>query len=78
VRGVLRGLLEMIAEIFRPLLGPLPRHAYLPLFYVFFAVRSVPEFPELRACLGVQYRLQRFFDGLPGPPVPSPGASRPR
>jgi hypothetical protein len=25
VRGVLRGLLEMIAEIFRPLLGPIAR-----------------------------------------------------
>src|SRR5215207_7938315 len=68
----------MIAEIFRPLLRPLPRHAYLPLFYAFFAVGSVLEFPELRACLGVHNGLQRFFDGLPGPPEPSPGAAGPR
>jgi hypothetical protein len=47
VRGMLRGLVEMIAEIFRPL----PRQAYLPRFYAFFIVGSVPEFPELRACL---------------------------
>ena len=55
----------MIPEIFRPLLRPLPRHAYPPLFYAFFVVGSVPEFPELRACLGVHNGLQRFFDGLP-------------
>ena len=41
---MLRGLVEMIAEIFRPL----PRQAYLPRFYAFFIVGSVPE---LRACL---------------------------
>ena len=65
-------LVEMIAEILRPLLGPLPRHANLPLFYAFFvATGSVPEFPELRACLGVHNGLQRFFDGLPGPVRPS-------
>src|SRR5215203_5597410 len=70
VRGLLRGLVEMIAEIFRPLLCPLPRHAYLPLFYTFFIVGSVREFPELGACLGVQNSLHRFFDGLPGPGRP--------
>src|SRR5215211_3088899 len=31
---------------------------------------NVPEFPELGACLGVQYGLHRFFDGLPGPGRP--------
>src|SRR5215211_1552088 len=56
----------MIAEILRPLLCPLPRHAYPPLFYAFFVVGNVPEFPELRAGLGVQNGLHRFFDGLPG------------
>src|SRR5215213_7749432 len=70
VPGVLRGLVEMIAEIFRSLLCPLPRHAYLPLFYAFFVVGNVPELPELRAGLGVQNGLQRFFDGLPGPVRP--------
>src|SRR5215203_7062138 len=70
VRGLLRGLVEMIAEIFRPLLCPLPRHAYLPLFYTFFVVGNVPEFPELGACLGVQNGLQRFFHGLPTPVRP--------
>src|SRR5215216_2426542 len=68
---VLRGLVEMIAEIFRPLLCPLPRHAYPPLFYTFFVVGDVPEFPELRAGLGVQNGLQRFFDGLTTPVRPS-------
>src|SRR5215210_9097331 len=48
-----QGFLEMIAEIFRPLLCPLPRHANLPLFYAFFVVGNVPEFPELRAGLGI-------------------------
>src|SRR5215218_2921808 len=67
VRGVLRVLLEMIAEIFRPLLCPLPRHAYPPLFYTFLVAGDVPEVLELRAGLGVQYGLHRFFDGLPGP-----------
>jgi hypothetical protein len=66
VRGVLWWLVEMIAEILRPLLCPLPRHAYPPLFYAFFVVGNVPEFPELRAGLGVQNGLHRFFDGLPG------------
>jgi len=70
VPGVLEGLVEMIAESFRPLLCPLPRHAYLPLFYAFFVVGNVPEFPELRAGLCVQYGLQRFFDGLPTPGSP--------
>jgi hypothetical protein len=71
VLGVLRGLVEMIAEILRPLFCPLPRHANLPLFYTFFvATGNVPEFPELRACLGVQDGLQRFFDGLPTPVRP--------
>jgi hypothetical protein len=55
----------MIAEILRPLLCSLPRHANLPLFYTFFVVGNVPEFPELRAGLCFQYGLQRFFDGLP-------------
>ena len=64
-------LVEMIAKFFRPLLCPLPRHAYLPLFYAFFVVGSVPEFPELRAGLGVQHGLHRFFDGLPAPLRPS-------
>jgi hypothetical protein len=71
VRGVLRRLLEMIAEIFRPL----PRHAYPPLFYSSFIVGSVPEVSESRACLRVQFGLRRFFDGLPTPlrPYPRPG-----
>jgi hypothetical protein len=60
----------MIAEFFRPLLCPLPRHAYLPLFYAFFVVGNIPEFPELRTGLGVQNGLQRFFDRLPGPVRP--------
>src|SRR5215211_2007955 len=68
VPGALRGLLtKMIAEIFGPLLCPLPRHAKLPLFYASFVAGDVPEFPKLRAGLGVQNGLQRFFDGLPGP-----------
>ncbi len=60
----------MIAEIFRPLLRPLPRPAYLPLFYAIFVVGDLPEFFELRASLGVQYGLQRFFDGFPTPVRP--------
>ena len=63
MRGVLRGLLEMTAEIFRPL----PRHAYPALFYAFFTVGNVPE---LCAGFGVKYGLQRFFDGLTTPVRP--------
>src|SRR3954469_14019396 len=70
VRGELRGLPETHAEIFYPLLGSLPRHAYLRLFDALFAVGAVPEFPELRACLGVQNGLHRFFDGLTTPVRP--------
>jgi hypothetical protein len=70
VRGELRGLPETLAEIFYPLLGLLPRHAYLRLFDALFAVGAVPEFPELRACLCVQYGLHRFFDGLTTPVRP--------
>src|SRR5215213_7286119 len=67
---MLRWLLEMIAEIFRPLLGPIARHAKLPLFYAFFVVGSVPELPELRSGLCFQYGLKRFFDGLTTPVRP--------
>ncbi len=71
VLGVLRGLVEMIAEFFRPLLCPLPRHAYLPLFYIFsVATGNVPEFPELRAGFCVQNGLHRFFDRLTTPVRP--------
>ena len=56
----------MITEIFRPLLCALPCHADLPLLYAFFVVGDVPEFAELRAGLGVQNGLHRFFNGLPG------------
>src|SRR5215204_2272532 len=59
----------MIAEILRPLLCPL--HAYPPLFYAFFVVGDVPEFPELRTGLGVQNGLQRFFGALTTPVRPS-------
>jgi len=45
-------------------------HAYLPLFYTSFVVGDVPEFPELRAGLGLHNGLHRFFDGLPGPVRP--------
>ena len=64
---MLRWLIEMLAEFFRPLLCPLPRHAYLPLFYAFLVVGNVPQFPELSACLCVQYGRKRFFYGLPTP-----------
>src|SRR5829696_9013809 len=40
----------------------------LPATLLHFPRRGdVPEFPELRAGLGVQKGLHRFFDGLPGP-----------
>jgi hypothetical protein len=39
----------MLAEVFYPLLGPLPRRIYLRLFDALFAVGTVPEFPELLA-----------------------------
>ena len=70
MRGELRGLPETLAEIFYPLLGLLPRQAYLRLFDALFAVGAVPEFPELRAGLGVQNGLHRFFDGLTTPVRP--------
>ena len=38
VPGVLRGLVEMIAEIFRLLLCPLPRHAYVLAFLIIFVI----------------------------------------
>ena len=77
VRGVPRGLAQTSAELFCPLLCPLSRRVYLRLFDALFAVRTVPEFRELLASLGVQNGLHRFFDGLPTPPCenPSPGVS---
>jgi hypothetical protein len=38
VRGELGELLETLAQIFYPLFGSLPRHAYLRLFDALFAV----------------------------------------
>jgi hypothetical protein len=67
VRGELRGIPETLAEIFYPLLGSLPRRAYLRLFEALFAVGSVSDFLELLAGVGVQNGLHRFFYGLPGP-----------
>ena len=64
---MLQGLLEMLAQLFYPLPGSLPRHTHLPLFYAFVAVGAVPEFPQLLARLGVKDRLHRLFDGLPAP-----------
>jgi hypothetical protein len=65
VRRVPRGIAQTSAELFCPLLCPLPRRAYLRLFDALFAVGTVPEFHELLAGLGVQDGLHRFFDGLP-------------
>jgi hypothetical protein len=53
VRGELRDLPKTLAEIFYPLLGSLPRRAYLRLFEALFAVGTVSEFLELLAGLGV-------------------------
>ena len=66
VPGVLRGLLKMIAEIFRPLLCSLPRHANLPLFYAFFVVGDVPEFPGSPASVFRTASIASSM-GSPGP-----------
>jgi hypothetical protein len=54
VRGGLGDLPETLAEIFRPLLGPLPRRLYLRRFELLLAVGPIPKLPEFSAGLRVQ------------------------
>src|SRR3712207_5649678 len=54
------------------LVGPLPRHALLPLLRPLDAVRSVTQLLKLSSGLGLANGLERFLERFPGPPCPVP------
>src|SRR3712207_2203864 len=59
------------------LVGPLPRHALLPLLRPLDAVRSVTQLLKLSSGHGLANGLERFLERFPGPPcAPSRLASQ--